>query len=204
MSKEKKTSKKSAALREDDSGDDAASDDSARLPRSEGESLSVLQATASVGLPKCREYDASPAIGTVYEIQPTDADTVLPLSDFYIVVDRVAFRADDQGRIGDSISQAYQATMKFNVGLEAGRVTVMTTEGKRLSLALIARAHSVDLHSPLHPRLSFLLILLSGPAPPAMALEIHFPSMRRRLFPNPCAQPQRRRSSSVLDAFGGL
>lgn len=130
MSKEKKASKKSAALRDDDSGDEAK----AAAP-SEGESLSVLQATASVGLPKCREYDANPAIGTVYEIQPTDADTVLPLSDFYIVVDRVAFRADDQGRIGDSISQAYQAAMKFNVGLEAGRVTVMTTEGKRLSFS---------------------------------------------------------------------
>jgi excinuclease ABC subunit A len=133
MSKGKKTSKKSAALPKDDSGDDSSEDSAASAD--EGESLSVLQATASVGLPKCREYDAGPAIGTVYEIQPTDKETVLPLSDFYIVVDRVAFRADDQGRIGDSISQAYQAAMKFNIGLEAGRITVLTTEGKRLSFS---------------------------------------------------------------------
>ncbi len=126
LSSTKKASKKSAALRDNEEGS---------TEPSEGESLSVLQATASVGLPKCREYDASPEVGTVYEIQPTDSEMVLPISDFFVVIDRVAFRAEDRGRIGDSISQAYQATLKFNVGLEAGRVTVMTTDGKRLSFS---------------------------------------------------------------------
>lgn len=113
--------------------DTAADEDAAA--GSGGESLSNLQATASVGLPKCREYDSTPEIGTVYEIQASDTELVLPVTDFYVVIDRVAFRADDAGRIGDSISQAYAATLKFNVGIEAGRVTVVTTEGNRLQFS---------------------------------------------------------------------
>lgn len=130
MSTKKKATKKSA---EKSAATTSDSDEAGEA--NEGESLSAMQATASVGLPKCREFDSSSEIGTVYEIQPTDSESVLPLSDFFIVIDRVAFKADDVGRIGDSISQAYQATLKFNVGLDAGRVTVLTTEGKRLSFS---------------------------------------------------------------------
>jgi excinuclease ABC subunit A len=128
--------KKSTLKKKSEKSKDLAStSDETGAGESNDGSLSTLQATASVGLPKCREYESSPEIGTVYEIQATDSEAVLPVSDFYIVVDRVAFRADDVGRIGDSISQAYAAALKFNVGIEAGRVTVITTDGKRLQFS---------------------------------------------------------------------
>lgn len=126
------TTKKKSAKKSKELESESDSEDSGEV---EGESLSALQATASVGLPKCRELSSSPEVGTVYEIHPTDSEHVLPLSDFFVVIDRVAFRADDAGRIGDSVSQAYEASLKFNLGLDAGRVTVLTTEGRRLQFS---------------------------------------------------------------------
>jgi excinuclease ABC subunit A len=129
VSTKKKTSKKSKALENEPENvaPEAASE--------KGDSLSALQATASVGMPKCRELSSSLEIGSVYEIQANDSDKVLPLSDFFVVIDRVAFRSDDVGRIGDSIAQAYEASLKLNIGLEAGRVAVVTTDGQRLQFS---------------------------------------------------------------------
>lgn len=113
----------------DDAGGPAAGDETV------GDGRSVLNATASIGLPNCRPVEVLKEIGTVYEINPTDKATVLPASDFYIVIDRVGFKADDEGRIADSITQAYAATLKFNFGLDAGRAVVITTEGQKLSFS---------------------------------------------------------------------
>ncbi|MDX9730322.1 MAG: excinuclease ABC subunit UvrA [Bdellovibrionales bacterium] len=93
---------------------------------------SNLNPTASIGLPSCRPDEAIQDIGTVYELKPGDGASVLPLSEFYVVIDRVGFKPEDEGRIGDSIAQAYQASMKFNFGAEFGRATILTTEGQRL------------------------------------------------------------------------
>ncbi len=100
-----------------------------------GDGRSVLNATASIGLPNCRPLEELKDIGTVYEIKPSDKPTVLPVSDFYIVIDRVGFKSEDEGRIADSITQAYAATLKFNFGLDAGRAVLITTEGQKLSFS---------------------------------------------------------------------
>lgn len=130
-SKKKKSSKR-LALEDgaaDDSGGPAAGDEAI------GDGRSVLNATASIGLPVCRPPEELKDIGTIYEINPTDNPSVLPASDFFIVIDRVGFKPEDEGRIGDSIAQAYATTLKFNFGLDAGRAVIVTTEGKKLSFS---------------------------------------------------------------------
>lgn len=127
----KKTSKRLAI--EDDAQDDAGGPSAG--DETVGDGRSVLNATASIGLPTCRPPEELKDVGTIYEIQPSDKPTVLPTSDFYIVIDRVGFKPEDEGRIGDSIAQAYAATLKFNFGLDAGRAVIITTEGKKLSFS---------------------------------------------------------------------
>ena len=129
-SKKKPTA--SAKTRELDDSPSAA-EAAAEADASDGRS--VMNATASIGLPVCRPPEEIKDIGTIYEITPTDKPSVLPHSDFYIVIDRVGFKTEDEGRIGDSIAQAYQATLKFNFGLDAGRAVIVTTEGKKLSFS---------------------------------------------------------------------
>lgn len=115
--------------------EDDASGPTAGEAAEAGEGLSVLNATASIGLPACRPAEEIKDVGTVYEIAPTDKASVLPDSDFYVVIDRVGFKPEDEGRIGDSIAQAYAATLKFNFGLDAGRAVMITTDGKKLSFS---------------------------------------------------------------------
>lgn len=121
-----KTSKR-AATKDDEGGasPEDASDET-------GDGRSVLQATASIGLPQCRAEDLSKDVGTVVELKATDKATVIPKGEFFVVVDRVVFKKDDEARLADSISQAYHATLKLNPGVEAGRVMLLTTEGRRL------------------------------------------------------------------------
>ena len=76
----------------------------------------------------------------------------LPHSDFYIVVDRLAF--NDESRLIDSISQAYSATMKYNKDCTDGRAKVLTTDGlaiyldERLSCSICGH-HSPEIDSRL-------------------------------------------------------
>lgn len=87
----------------------------------------------SVGFPPCRPAEAARDIGAITEIKPTEKDAKsIPSDDFYIVIDRMAFSRDDEGRLADSIGQAYQAAIKFNGDIGGGRATVLTTEGKEL------------------------------------------------------------------------
>jgi excinuclease ABC subunit A len=87
----------------------------------------------SVGFPPCRPAEAQRAIGQVIEIKPSSKDaSALPSDDFYIVIDRMAFAKDDEGRIGDSIGQAYHAALKFNTEIGGGRATVLSTDGREL------------------------------------------------------------------------
>lgn len=107
-------------------------------------SASVFNSPGS-DYPLCRELIENDAaglagLGTVYELKPTDKPSVLPESDFYIVIDRLGFKAEDEARIGDSIAQAYAATLKFNASVTGGRVVLATTDGKRLEYLRSLRA----------------------------------------------------------------
>ncbi|HVK62375.1 MAG TPA: excinuclease ABC subunit UvrA, partial [Bdellovibrionales bacterium] len=96
----------------------------------------VNGALPSVGYPPCRPPEAQREVGQIIEIRPAasaaQAAKDLPASDFYIVIDRMAFSPDDEGRLSDSIGQAYTAALKFNTEIGGGRCTVVTTDGKEL------------------------------------------------------------------------
>jgi excinuclease ABC subunit A len=84
------------------------------------------------------------------ETAPTTAETVgsiieisegpvlkkgLPKETFYLVVDRLSFGKEEQGRLTDSITQAYEASIKYNTGTITRRCRVVNTEGKKLDLS---------------------------------------------------------------------
>lgn len=87
----------------------------------------------SVGFPPCRPAEAAREVGKIIEIKPSAKDaSMLPTDDFYVVIDRMAFSRDDEGRLGDSIGQAYHAALKFNTEIGGGRANVLTTDGQEL------------------------------------------------------------------------
>jgi excinuclease ABC subunit A len=87
----------------------------------------------SIGAPPCRPPEASREIGQVIEIKPSAAGAKeIPAGNFFVVIDRMAFNQDDEGRLADSIGQAYAASLKFNAGIAGGRANIVTTEGKEL------------------------------------------------------------------------
>jgi excinuclease ABC subunit A len=71
----------------------------------------------------------------VGEIVELTAKSKIPKEDFYIVADRVAFANEDQGRLVDSISQAYHLSLKYNSHLNFARAEALTTDGERLLIS---------------------------------------------------------------------
>lgn len=61
--------------------------------------------------------------------------TKLPKDDFYIVTDRLVFTESDRGRLVDSISQAYHASLKYNSQRNFACAEILTTENDRLLIS---------------------------------------------------------------------
>lgn len=59
----------------------------------------------------------------------------IPSDTFYIVVDRLSFSEAESGRLTDSITQAYDASLKYTVGTQIRRALVVTTDGQVLKLS---------------------------------------------------------------------
>lgn len=59
----------------------------------------------------------------------------LPKESFFIVIDRMAFTEDEKGRLTDSITQAYEASQKYNSGVSSRHCTIVTTEGEKIFLS---------------------------------------------------------------------
>jgi excinuclease ABC subunit A len=94
------------------------------------------RATASLGPPPCRPPEGARPLGEVVELkQATSGAKDLPEGLFYIVIDRMGFNRDDEGRLADSLGQAYAAALKFNIEINGGRATVVTTDGRELSFS---------------------------------------------------------------------
>lgn len=55
-----------------------------------------------------------------------------PKGDFYIVIDRIAFSKEDQGRLVDSLSQTFQISLRFSSKISYPQATVMTIDFKKL------------------------------------------------------------------------
>ncbi len=86
------------------------------------------------------EKTVSPVIteemGTVVEIG--DAAAIkkgLPKETFYLVVDRMSFNEEERGRIADSMTQAYEASIKYNSHLITRRATILTTEAQKIQVS---------------------------------------------------------------------
>lgn len=75
-------------------------------------------------------------MGTVIEISdPAIIKKGLPKETFYLVIDRMSFNQDEQGRIADSLTQAYEASVKYNTDLITRKAAILTTEGQRLQVS---------------------------------------------------------------------
>ncbi len=78
----------------------------------------------------------SEEMGTVLEIgDPAAIKKGLPKETFFLVIDRMGFNEDERGRIADSLTQAYEASVKFNTHLTTRRATILTTESQRLQVS---------------------------------------------------------------------
>lgn len=88
------------------------------------------------GLPPCRPPEAARPVGAVIDLKPSAAGAKeIPEGDFFVVIDRMSFSREDEGRLADSITQAYSTTLKLNSGIVGGRANVLTVDGKELLLS---------------------------------------------------------------------
>lgn len=75
-------------------------------------------------------------LGEVIEISdPKQMKKGLPKETFYLVIDRMSFNETEKGRIADSITQAYEASFKYNLGVTSRFCSVVTTDGAQLKLS---------------------------------------------------------------------
>ena len=59
----------------------------------------------------------------------------IPSDTFYIVIDRMSFNSEEKGRLTDSLTQAYDASVKYITGVVSRRALVVTTDGEFLKLS---------------------------------------------------------------------
>jgi excinuclease ABC subunit A len=77
-----------------------------------------------------------PIVGEIIELNtPAALKKGLPIETFYLVVDRTAFSKDDQGRLTDSLTQAYEASTKYNTSSSIRHCIVQTTTGEKMNLS---------------------------------------------------------------------
>lgn len=59
----------------------------------------------------------------------------LPKNTFYLVIDRMSFNLDERERLADSVTQAYEASTRYNQNQIARKAVVISTNGLRLRLS---------------------------------------------------------------------
>ena len=59
----------------------------------------------------------------------------LPKDSFFLLIDRMAFSADEKGRLYDSLTQAYEASIKYNQNIVTRQATVINTANERMNLS---------------------------------------------------------------------
>lgn len=75
-------------------------------------------------------------MGTIQEIsEPAALKKGLPKGRFFLVIDRMSFQADEKGRIADSLTNAYEASIKYNTNVLSRRATILTTDGDKLQVS---------------------------------------------------------------------
>jgi len=66
---------------------------------------------------------------------PAQIKKGIPSDTFYLVVDRLTFSMDEKGRLTDSITQAYEASLRYNTGTQIRKALIVTTAGEVLKLS---------------------------------------------------------------------
>ncbi len=75
-------------------------------------------------------------LGEIIEIsQPAVLKKGLPKEKFFLVIDRMSFSNEERGRLADSLTQAYEASIKYNSNLVTRQASVVSTEFKKLQLS---------------------------------------------------------------------
>jgi excinuclease ABC subunit A len=59
----------------------------------------------------------------------------LPKESFFLVIDRMSFSEDEKGRLSDSLTQAYNASVKYNQNLTTRQAVVVNTTNERMNLS---------------------------------------------------------------------
>ena len=104
--------------------------------KTSGKKSSKAAAAEEVVIPTNNNGVTAEEMGTVVEISdPAAIKKGLPKENFYLVIDRMSFNSDERGRIADSLTQAYEASIKYNTNLITRRATILTTEGQRLQVS---------------------------------------------------------------------
>ena len=94
------------------------------------------------------------------EVIEVTSKTAIPAENFDIVIDRVAFREDDRGRLADSIAQAYSATRKMNASTNGGRARLLATDGAEI---LISEENSCSICGFTFPQITSRIFNFSSP-----------------------------------------
>jgi excinuclease ABC subunit A len=106
------------------------------IPKAGAESVSTKKTTKKAAAETFAGGVTQEEMGSVVEI--TDAAAIkkgLPKDRFFLVIDRMSFNEDERGRIADSMTQAYEASIKYNTNLISRKATILTTEGQRLQVS---------------------------------------------------------------------
>ena len=101
------------------------------------------------------------SVGKVMELSDPKLRKSVPKDDFYVVIDRLAFRAEDESRLIDSMSQAYKASLKYSKHVINAAATVITTEGECLRLS---EDFSCSICGYTFPRITSQLFSFNSPA----------------------------------------
>lgn len=74
--------------------------------------------------------------GEIVEISdPAVIKKGLPQESFFLVIDRMGFTADDRGRLADSIQQAYEASLKYNVSTATRKCSLLLSTGELIPIS---------------------------------------------------------------------
>ena len=84
----------------------------------------------------------------------------VPKSEFFIVIDRVAFANDDQNRLADSLAQAFAASLRYTKSVLAAQAEVLTTDGRRL---LLSEENSCSVCAHKFPQITSALFSFNSP-----------------------------------------
>ena len=75
-------------------------------------------------------------IQDIFDIsQPANIKKGIPTDTFYLVIDRLQFSKEEKDRLTDSITQAYNVSLKYLFGVTSRKALVITTDGQQLKLS---------------------------------------------------------------------